>query len=214
MKTLAVPFLKTGLDSDLDSLIESGAARFDIDHVCWPEEFPYAPFCGGRIARTGESLLIDFRVSGLDLRVVNERDNGRQWEDSCCEFFVQDPSPLSGGLYYNFEVNAAGKLLACRGTGREGRQPLSEEEFASIVRLADFPYGLPFEREGGIWQWRVALLIPLELIGADSETKQLRANFYKCGDLTAHPHFLSWSAVETARPDFHRPEFFGTLELL
>ena len=40
-----------------------------------------------------------------------------------------------------------------------------------------------------------------------------RANCYKCGDKTVNPHFLAWNAVETAAPDFHRPEFFGEMIL-
>ena len=31
-----------------------------------------------------------------------------------------------------------------------------------------------------------------------------RANFYKCGDETSHPHWASWSPV--GRLDFHRPQ--------
>jgi hypothetical protein len=41
---------------------------------------------------------------------------------------------------------------------------------------------------------------------------QWRANFYKCGDKTSHPHWLTWSVVDKPEPDFHRPEFFGILE--
>ena len=43
--------------------------------------------------------------------------------------------------------------------------------------------------------------------------KAVRGNFYKCGDKTAHPHFVSWNPVGTPSPDFHRPEFFGELLL-
>jgi hypothetical protein len=39
----------------------------------------------------------------------------------------------------------------------------------------------------------------------------LRANFYKCGDGTSVPHYLSWNQVITETPDFHRPEFFGEI---
>ncbi|MDE6269894.1 MAG: hypothetical protein K2M12_03440, partial [Muribaculaceae bacterium] len=42
--------------------------------------------------------------------------------------------------------------------------------------------------------------------------KQLRANFYKCGDLLSTPHFLSWNRVDTPHPDFHRPEYFGAIK--
>ena len=37
------------------------------------------------------------------------------------------------------------------------------------------------------------------------------ANFYKCGDETQKPHYLSWNPVKTSKPDFHRPEYFGKL---
>ena len=58
-------------------------------------------------------------------------------------------------------------------------------------------------------------MIPFRLIGIDAGhlPARIRANFYKCGDKTAHPHFLSWSPVSTEKPDFHRPEFFGELYL-
>jgi hypothetical protein len=42
--------------------------------------------------------------------------------------------------------------------------------------------------------------------------KKCRANFYKCGDDLPEPHFLAWNMINTEEPDFHRPEFFGTLE--
>ena len=39
----------------------------------------------------------------------------------------------------------------------------------------------------------------------------LRANVYKCGDLTAHEHYLSWNPVSSPSPDFHRPQDFGLM---
>ncbi len=45
------------------------------------------------------------------------------------------------------------------------------------------------------------------------EGLRLRANFYCCGDLTPRPCYAAWSPVLTPAPDFHRPEFFGTLIL-
>ena len=44
--------------------------------------------------------------------------------------------------------------------------------------------------------------------------RTMRANFYKCGDLLPRPHFLSWNAISLPRPDFHCPEFFGTLRFM
>lgn len=38
-----------------------------------------------------------------------------------------------------------------------------------------------------------------------------RANFYKIADKTSHPHWITWSEVDHPKPNFHLPEFFGTL---
>ncbi len=209
MKRLSVP-LADFENQDLDTVLELSGARFDVDCVNWPEAFPYAPLCGGRVARTRDALVVDFRVSGLDLRARNTADNGRQWEDSCVEVFIQDPED---GNYYNFEINALGKVLACKGPERHNRTPRPAEEMEQILRFTQMEGG-PLEQEG-IHTWRVGVIIPFYLIGIDPENlpRSIRANFYKCGDKTAHPHFLSWSPVETPKPDFHRPEFFGELIL-
>ena len=209
MKRLSVP-LADFENQDLDTVLELSGARFDVDCVNWPDAFPYAPLCGGRIARTQDALVVDFRVSGLDLRARNTEDNGRQWEDSCVEVFIQDPED---GNYYNFEINALGKVLACTGPDRHNRTPRPVEEMEDILRFSQVEGG-PIEEEG-IHTWRVGVIIPFYLIGIDPENLpgSIRANFYKCGDKTAHPHYLSWSPVETLRPDFHRPEFFGELIL-
>ena len=219
MTCLKVPFI-SGETQDLDTALELGGARFDVNCVNWPETFPYAPFCSGRIARTQDALVVDFRVSGLDLRTRNTEDNGRQWEDSCVEVFIKDPVKAD---YYNFEINALGKVLACYGPTREGRARRPESEMKQILR---FGSRLPVTAGNdvipgptgdlqGLQTWRVGVVIPFGLIGLDPANlpHSIRANFYKCGDKTAHPHYLSWSPIDTPKPDFHRPDFFGELLL-
>lgn len=214
MKTLRIPLLQNLEEQDIDSALELGGERFAVDHVNWPAEYPYAPLCAGRIARTKDSLLADFRVSGLDLRVQNLADCGRSWEDSCVELFLQVPG---SEVYFNFESNPAGRLTAARGTGRHDRKPLSAEDLGKIIRITSVEgmpaVNEPLDYKGGIWNWRVLLIIPFGILGLDEAPAALKGNIYKCGDLTAHPHFVSWSPVGTPAPDFHRPEFFGTFEL-
>jgi hypothetical protein len=43
--------------------------------------------------------------------------------------------------------------------------------------------------------------------------QKIRANFYKCGDKTPEPHFISWNPIDLPKPNFHVPQFFGLLEL-
>lgn len=85
-----------------------------------------------------------------------------------------------------------------------------------IVRVnSDFDIGSP----PSAWRGIPALTIRHYLFGLfrriygrDVRPGQRAAgNFYKCGDETEFPHYGAWSPVRTLSPDFHRPEFFGTL---
>ncbi len=215
-RQLTVPFIEglEKMDSKvLFTALEEKGSRFFVDQVNWPEAFPYAPLCAGEVARGQEHLAIHFHVRGLDLRAMNMEDNGRQWEDSCCEFFVEDPV---NGKYYNFEINCLGKILAAGGADRRERPRRPVEEMNTIRRIS----GMGEDSEGfnhsdSVWVWDVTVLIPFRLIGADPENlpEKLRANFYKCGDKTAHPHYVSWNRIDTPKPNFHCPEFFGELIL-
>ena len=39
----------------------------------------------------------------------------------------------------------------------------------------------------------------------------IRANCFKCGDLTEVEHYFSWNPVDSPTPNFHRPEDFGRM---
>lgn len=193
-----------------DKTLEQKGSRFDVCTVNWPEAFPYAPICAGRIARTKDALVVSWRVSGLDLTVRNTKDGGTIWEDSCCEIFLQAPG---SDKYYNIEVNAAGILLVGSGTGRGDRVLLPPETMALITRKAQVK--APVDIADEIKTWSLTICIPFQVIGLDPARlpDKLLGNIYKCGDKTAHPHFLSWAPIATPNPDFHRPEFFGTFLL-
>lgn len=201
-KSIRVPLLPQAGETAL----ELNGARFDVCTVNWPEAFPYAPIVAGRIGRTADALLVSWRVSGLDLTVRNTQDGGTIWEDSTCEIFLQAPGC---DKYYNIEVNAAGILLVGCGTGRGDRMLLPPEVMARIVRKAVVQ--APVDISDELKTWDLTIAIPFEVIGLDPAhlPDKLLGNIYKCGDKTAHPHFLSWAPIATPNPDFHRPEFFG-----
>ena len=148
---------------------------------------------------------------GHCLRAAALEDNGPVWGDSCCEFFVSHPSD---GTYYNFELNCIGTLLASKRRSRNDADMFTAQELAQIRRFSTLE-NKAIEEAGEIRCWSTAIIIPMALIGLDAGNLPvtIRANFYKCGDLTAHPHFLSWNPIDLPKPDFHRPEFFGTLTL-
>lgn len=213
-KRICVPFIG-GLDKmglgELDRTMEEHGAKFAVCECNWPEVAPYIPDCNGAIARSESHLAIIFHVRGLDLRATALEDNGNSWEDSCCEFFVSDPED---GTYYNFELTCIGSLLASKRTSRTEKQDFTREQLSRVIRHSSLEHKR-FDESGKIFCWTVAMLIPYDLAGLEGSRlpELLKANFYKCGDLTAHPHFLSWNPVKVKDPDFHRPDFFGELFL-
>lgn len=215
MKRLNVPFLEDLEKEDFHTLalkMETGAAKGYIDTICWPDDYPYAPDAVFSIARSRTHLVIQYRVTGLDLRAKALDDNGPVWEDSCCEFFVSDPAD---GTYYNFEMNCIGTLLASKRKSREEFERFPEAAMDGIIRHSSLERK-EYDETGRIFSWTTAICIPFSLIGVahGSLPESLRANFYKCADKSAHPHFLSWNPVEVPQPDFHRPEYFGELIFL
>lgn len=211
-KSIKVPVienLEAMSKEEFESAMNVSAVKACVDTVNWPDEFAYCPECSFRIARSRDYLAVWFSVKGKDLRATELEDNGRNWEDSCCEFFL---SP-SGDYYYNMEINCIGSVLMAKGSGRNDRVQVDPAKVAGIIRHCSLEHKL-YDIEGGEHDWSVAVLIPFTLVDMDPENLPASANcnFYKCGDLTATPHFVTWNPVPCEHPDFHRPEYFGKLE--
>lgn len=180
----------------------------------WGEEYPYLPDARFRLAYSDSSIVVDYRVNEEAVRAVADADNGRVWEDSCCELFL---SPADDGVYYNIECNCACRLLIGCGVNRNDRVRASQDVLDKVGRwssLGDKTIGTHVVK-GGV-KWSLSLIIPFDVFFNHAitsiEGKTLRGNIYKCGDKLPKPHFLSWNPVTTLKPDFHRPECFGFFE--
>lgn len=212
MKEITVKKITCGLPSaeDVSKLMDVASVGFNpIDVVNW-KDFPYCPDVKFRVAHTGKAILINYRVTEESVRAIAPADQGRVWEDSCCEFFVRAEGEDE---YYNFECNCAGTLLV--NFGKKGdRHHAPESILANIKRWSSLGRE-PFEERIGECSWELSLVIPAtSLFNHDIKYLSgitLRGNFYKCGDLLQTPHFLSWSPIDLPQPCFHCPEFFGKL---
>ena len=215
MKTLKVPYICTSVAdaSAIPALFSDNHIEYQrIESLNWADAYPYLPDVRFAISHCPSGLLIHFKVNEQSVRAVAEADFDRVWEDSCVEFFS---SPEDDGLYYNIECTCAGRLWIAVGSGREGREFAPETVMTGVKRwtsLGTDAFGI-VDRPTA---WEAALVIPLSTY-FKHDVKSLsgrivRANVYTCGDKLPVPHFVSWNPIETEKPDYHRPEFFGELE--
>lgn len=183
-----------------------------IKCVNWAE-YPYKPKVSFRIAHTQDSILLHFKVREASVRAKYGEDNGSVWTDSCVEFFS---IPADDKVYYNLECNCIGTLLVGAGTTRGDSREHAPKEIMQLVQRWSSLGDTPFEEQIEETDWEVALIIPYAVFFKHRietlDRKEIKANFYKCGDELQTPHFLSWNPIGTQTPNFHCPEYFGTLE--
>ena len=151
-KSLEIPFI-SGLEAmdfqTLEKTMDEKAAKFNIDRVNWPEDYTYRPFAGGMIARSKSHICVMYCVRGQDLRAKALEDQGKVWEDSCCEMFISHPTD---GTYYNFELNCIGTLLVAKRTGRHDPSNLSPEQMSRLKRFTSLPRK-EYDLEGEVFSW-------------------------------------------------------------
>ncbi|GHT03573.1 hypothetical protein AGMMS49525_08880 [Bacteroidia bacterium] len=217
MKTLQVKHAAS-LPNILDwkskaELLMQVANQGAVNTVNWPESYPYCPEVKFYTAWAGNTFYLLFDVQEDAVQALNTGYQSPVWQDSCVEFFIQTPDPEEN-TYRNFEFNCIGGILASVRRSRKDYQSFSDAEMDKLVVHTSLPKQ-PITTPKAC-HWQLLAEMPFEMLGLPNKNpigRKLRANFYKCGDETPQPHYLSWNPVETPTPDFHRPEFFGSLEM-
>jgi hypothetical protein len=184
------------------------------------EKPEHRPRTEAKAAYDNRKIYVAFRVEDRYVRAVAEKNQDSVCCDSCAEFFFTPNSDIDTG-YFNLEMNCGGTLLLYNQTSRSqiGRTVVAEADCRCIEIYHQLPKRIDPEIADPV-TWMVAYAIPFEMLEKYSRVTRpgpgvsWRANFYKCADHTSHPHWLTWSKVDNPRPDFHLPEFFGTLKYL
>lgn len=195
--------------SSVARLLDKKAAVQKIDTLNW-KAFSYRPEITFKIGHTSKEVLLKFQVNEKYIRAVETRTNGDVYKDSCVEFFLS----FDKTNYYNFEFNCIGTIHLAYGPDRDNRKFVAPE----IVREIEVESSLgaePFNEKSGNFKWELVVRIPLKCFAFSDiqslDNQAATANFYKCGDETTLPHYLTWNPIETAAPDYHQPEFFGKI---
>lgn len=212
MADILVPWIENAAGKSLDDLVHAlkdKGATHNIEVINW-DEFSYKPETKFWIGCSHSELILHYEVAEDRVRAEFGKTGDPVYRDSCVEFFI-NPGDDS---YFNFETNAVGTRYAARGHNREDTIPFSMAINELVRRKASLglkPFG---EREGDV-SWSLTLGIPLKFFAgtelADPFGKSFKGNFYKCGDDSKVPHYVTWNPIGTIQPDFHRPEYFGTI---
>ncbi|MRI00857.1 hypothetical protein GH721_09990 [Kriegella sp. EG-1] len=213
-KVLKVKEIEYAGSADLkkvSELLELNSELHSISVLNW-DTYQYSPDVKFRIAHNNNQIWLKYYVKEKSIRAVIAETNGAVHTDSCVEFFFD---PLGNGSYYNFEFNCIGTTHLAYGPGRGNRNFIAPEIIQNEIQISSTLGDEPFNEITGAHSWEMTIVIPassltynkaLQLKGLNSS-----ANFYKCGDKSAEEHYLSWNSITTERPDFHRPEFFGSI---
>lgn len=206
---LIVPNLRTALEGKSIAAVSEildTQKKQTLNYVPW-REYPYKPQVNFAIAHSGDCIFLKFFVNEKYLRAVNTDINSPVYEDSCVEFFIS----FDNKGYYNFECNSLGTFLLYFGKDRNMRQPLPKEAIRAIQTFST----IEKSTEDNIVSWTITWKIPIMTFIHHPDLQlgghTYSANFYKCGDKTSEPHYVAWSNIGTAKPDFHTPQYFGEL---
>ena len=193
VKTYLIRSAGSGPDRD-------AVPELEADRILW------LPDCGvrafGRFCYDPANLYVRLRAVEKNIRAEYTAPLSPVHLDSCLEFFFMREGD---SRYFNFEINPNGCLHIGYGSGRQNRSVVSPSG-------AD-PFRIRTEITPDGWaaSWQIPLSF-LRLFRPDfAFAEKLRANVYKCGDLTEQEHYLSWNPVISAEPDFHRPQDFGIM---
>lgn len=169
----------------------------------WADGAPSPYAASFRILHSDTGLSVRIETNEWPLRAVHTVCNEQICEDSCVEFFFTPNEEEQA--YMNIEVNPLGVSHIGLGDGRHGRRLLDiTGEGVHIETHVTFGEG-----------WAASLYLPYTFLHKHfaSRSDKWRMNCYKCGDLTSTEHYQTWNPVEVPSPDYHRPEFFGSLVL-
>lgn len=182
-----------------------------------PEHFPKVQT---KVMYDDENIFVIWRVDDQFVRAVGTKYQDMVCWDSCAEFFftpTDDPDPATG--YFNFEISCIGTVLCFHQKASQVNQvSLKDKDLDQMEIATSLPKKVIDPEIKEPLTWTLEYRIPLKMLeGYHKVIKpapgvKWKANFYKCADKTSGQHWLTWSLVDLDGPDFHRPEFFGTLE--
>jgi Carbohydrate-binding family 9 len=163
-----------------------------------------------RICCDDDALYVRFDCQDCDIWGTYTQRDDPIYDEEAVEVFIA-PGSAAPAHYYEFEVSPNGVLLDALIDNPTSRR--------ADLRV-DFGWDCPglrwwAGRDDDAGRWWAVLAIPWAAIGPPGQPASIwRANFYRIErPRDAAPEFSCWSPTYTAPADFHKPEYFGRLEI-
>lgn len=173
----------------------------------------FRPSTQAKLMYNDENLYLIFRVHDRYVRCVTKNYNGPVFEDACVEFFFS-PDIKFPNEYFDLEINCGGIPLFCYA-------PITKMFTVEDIKKIEIAHSLPQKVDpeiSGPITWTIECKIPLIILEKYSNIihpnagVSWKANFFKTASKGSNPHYLTWAVVKSDKPNFHLPQFFGTLE--
>lgn len=197
--------------SDISSIeLWKSVEQLIIKDYKWMEN-DYKPEVVIKALYSKNYFYLNYLVYEEKVTVSYTQINDPVFKDSCVEFFI-NLFPVKTQAYFNIEFNAIGVIKMGYGIKRK-RTYLAEADLSMIKIITSIKK--PMKGFHGSDSWSLICAIPIHLLEKISERlfheEDAIGNFYKCGDETECRHYGMWSEVINSYPDFHLPEYFGTI---
>lgn len=178
----------------------------EISDYPWTKTYPDTFRAAARMGHNKNGFQVLMYAYETPILSKETKFGGMPCMDSCMEFFFT-PFPDGDSRYINIEINPSG--IAHVAIGVRGKRYVYNREVPNmLIRTSEY--------DGKVWA--ISFNVPESFLythfGAFPETGTvMKGNFYKCSGGELHEHYGTWNHVGTERPDFHRPEYFGELEI-
>ncbi len=198
--------LKTSIDEMQFSEIES----IHINNYLWMNN-NYNPNVEAKVCYSAKNIFVYFKVFEKEITATYTNINDPVYKNSCVEFFV-NLFPEMTDKYFNFEMNAIGTIYVGFGSiGKRKILPIEDIKLVKVFSTLTKPFVGQIENDF----WEIKLSIPINLLEKyykqKFESNPAIANFYKCGDATKYEHYGCWNLINSEKPNFHLPKYFGDL---
>jgi uncharacterized protein (DUF362 family) len=196
------------LDGKADERVWSSVERVSWDTNFAGESTKYKTHV--RFAWKDDALYAYFELEGAGLFTDISRSTSVEreelYKEDCVEIFLA-PDAARPGHYYEIEVGPHGHWLDIEvdGARKKGR---FDQGWSSEIRV-----GTTRDAETK----RVTIEIELkskDIVTSLEKGARLPMGLFRMEGRSPDRNYLAWSPARTAKPKFHIPEAFGTLELL